>query len=177
MAHPPEPMGLSSGAPDVINQLAELAPDSPVARLRTERPEVARFAEGSYQALLAPGDVAGVSQFEREAVALRLAVLTPNERVAAWHRERLRRLGVGDAIIAAVEHFPEGSGLSAREAAILRHTDLLTLEPGEATPAHIAALRSVGLSQRDIVTISQLIAFESFQVRVVATLRLFAEEK
>lgn len=163
-------------APDVINQLAGLSPESSVARLRTERPDVARFAQGSYQALLEADDLHGVSQFEREAIALRLAVLTPNERVAGLHRERLRALGVGDAKVAAVEHFPEGSGLSPREVAILRHTDLLTLEPGEATPEHIAALKAVGLGPRDIVTIAQLIAFESFQVRVVAALRLFAEE-
>jgi uncharacterized protein YciW len=40
----------------------------------------------------------------------------------------------------------------------------------------IDALRTQGLSARDIVTISQLIAYLSFQVRVLAGLRLFAEE-
>jgi CMD domain protein len=167
----------ASDAPDVINQLAGLSPESATAQLRLGRPEVARFAQGSYQALLESKDVAGVSQREREVVALRVAVLTPNESVAAWHRGRLHGLGVSDATIAAVDHFPEGTGLSARESAILRHTDLLVRDPGEATPEHIAALEAVGLGARDIVTIAQLIAFESFQVRVVAALRLFAEEK
>jgi CMD domain protein len=166
----------ASNARDVINQLAGLSPDSPVARLRTERSDVARFAQGSYEAFLETADVAGVSQRERESIALRVALLTPNASVAEWHRNRLRALGISDSAIAAVEQYPPGADLTAREAAILRHTDLLVREPGEATPEHIAALKAVGLGARDIVTIAQLIAFESFQVRVVAALRLFAEE-
>jgi uncharacterized protein YciW len=66
--------------------------------------------------------------------------------------------------------------LSPREEAILRHTDLLTHEPGAATPEHLNDLRAVGLSPRDIVTISQLIALLSFQVRILTGLRLLAEE-
>jgi CMD domain protein len=174
VAYTPLPAG--ANGPDVVDALAGLAPDSPVARLRAQRPDVARYAQGSYAALLEPVDQAGVSQFEREAVALRVAVLTPHRAVADWHAARLRSLGEGEARIGAVEHFPEGSGLSPRETAILRHTDLLIRAPGEATPEHMQALRAAGLSPRDIVTISQLIAFESFQVRVVTTLRLFQEE-
>jgi CMD domain protein len=163
--------------PDVIDALAGLAPDSPVARLRAQRPDVARYAQGSYEALLEPGDHAGVSQFEREAVALRVAVLTPNRAVADWHAARLRSLGESEARIGAVERFPEASELTPREAAILRHADLLIRAPGEAAPEHIQALRAAGLSPRDIVTIAQLIAFESFQVRVVTTMRLLREER
>jgi CMD domain protein len=162
---------------DTIDRLAGLAPDSRLARLRAERSEVALHAEGSYQALLEPADPAGVSRFERESIALRVAVLTPSEPVAAWHRDRLRKLGAKDDAIRAIERFPEGSGLSARAAAILRHTDRLTLAPAEASPAQIADLKAVGLSPRDIVTIAQLITFETFQVRVLAGLRLLAEEK
>ena len=58
----------------------------------------------------------------------------------------------------------------------MRHTDLLTREPGAATAAQIADLRTVGLSPRDIVTIAQLIAYLSFAVRVLAGLHLLAEE-
>jgi CMD domain protein len=162
---------------DTINQLAGLAPDSRLARLRAERSDVSLHAEGSYRALLEPADAAGVSRIERESIALRVAVLTPSAAVAAWHRERLRKLGASDATIAAIEHFPESPSLSARDAAILRHTDRLTLAPDAASPAHIADLKAVGLSPRDIVTIAQLITFETFQVRVLVGLRLLAEEK
>ncbi|MDQ2785588.1 MAG: CMD domain protein [Chloroflexota bacterium] len=163
-------------APDVINRLAGIAADSPLARLRAERPDVVRAAQGSYQALLEPDDPGGVSHSEREMIALRVAILTPGPPVAAWHRARLRDLGADDAALAAIERFPDGSALSARVAAILRHTDRLTRDPGAATPTHIAALKAVGLGPRDIVTISQLIAYLNFEVRALVGLRLLAEE-
>ncbi len=160
---------------DVINHLAGLAPDSPVARLRAERPEVLRYAQQSYRTLIESDDPGGVRRYERELIALRVAVLTPDEPVVAWHRARLRALGVRDATLDAVARFPDGAALSPREAAILRHTDRLTREPGAAAPEHIAELKAVGLAPRDIVTIAQLIALLSFQVRVLAGLRLLAE--
>jgi CMD domain protein len=162
--------------PDVIDAFAGIAPDSPLARLRAERPDVVRYARESDRILLAPDDPGGVSRAEREMIALRVAVLTPDPVIAAWHRDRLRALGVSDAAIAAVERFPDGGSLSDRAAAMLRHTDLLTREPGAATPEDLAALKAAGLGPRAIVVISQLIALLSFQVRLVAGLRLLAEE-
>lgn len=178
MVQIPEPTIRPTGTevPDVLNHFAGLAPDSPLAQLRAQRPEVVRYAQGSYQVLLEPDNPAGVSRSEREMIALRVAVLTPSPSVAAWHRDRLRALGASDATLAAIEQFPSGSALSPREVAILRHTDRLTLEPGTAAPAHLAELKAVGLSPRDMVTISQLIALLSFQVRVLTGLRLLAEE-
>jgi CMD domain protein len=179
MANPPEAAtpDLTADATDVISKLAGISAGSPLAQVRAQRPDVARYAEGSYRALLEPDDPAGVSRLERDIIALRVAILTPSRTVADWHRIRLRQLGTSDATIAAIEHFPEGEGLSPRQVAILRHTDLLTTAPGDATPEHIAALKAVGLGPRDIVTIAQLISFESFQVRVLAALRLLGEGK
>ncbi len=163
-------------APDTINDLAGIAAGSSLAQLRNLRPEAVRAAQGSYHELLEPDDLGGVSRREREIVALRVAVLTPDTAVAAWHRARLRDLGADDAIIAAVEHFPDGNGLSTRERAILQHTDRITHAPGAARPEHIAAMKVAGLTPHDIVTVSQLIAYMSFEVRVLATLRLLAED-
>jgi len=178
MARNPEPTATSIGAdaPDVLNYFAGLAPDSSLAQLRAQRPEVVRYAQGSYDALLDPDDPASVSLSERDMIALRVAVLTPSPAVAAWHRDRLRARGASDTTLAAIEQFPAGSALSPRVRVILRHTDRLTREPGAATPAHLAEMKAAGLSPRDIVTIAQLIALLSFQVRVLAGLRLLAEE-
>ncbi|MGI8857650.1 MAG: CMD domain protein [Thermomicrobiales bacterium] len=161
---------------DIINELAGIAPDSPVGKLRAQRPEVVRAAQGSYRALLEPDDPAGVSRREREMIALRVALLTPSPALAAWHRDRLRDLGATDADLAAIAQFPDGAGLSPRETAILRYTDRLTREPNTARPEHIADIKAAGLSPRDIVTIAQLIAYMSFAVRLLAGLRLLAEE-
>jgi CMD domain protein len=161
---------------DIINELAGIVPDSPVGQLRAQRPDVVRAAQGSYRALLEPDDPAGVSRREREMIALRVALLTPSPTVAAWHRDRLRALGASDADLAAIEQFPAGTVLSPREAAILRYADRLTREPGTARPEHIADVKAAGLGPRDIVTIAQLIAYMSFAVRLLAGLRLLAEE-
>ena len=177
MANTTEPAPpADAGIQDPIDRLAGIAPGSPLARLRAQRPEVARHAAGSFLALLEPDDPGGVSRREREAIALRVAVLTPSPPIAERHRARLRALGADDAALVAIEQFPHGAALAPREAAILRHTDRLTLEPGAATPARIAELKAAGLGPRDIVTIAQLIAYLSFEARVLAGLRLLAEE-
>jgi CMD domain protein len=157
---------------NLLNQWAGITPDSPLARLRAERADVAGAAQRSYQALLEPDDVAGVSHFEREMVALRVAVLTSCPPLVAWHRARLQKLKADEATIIAIEHFPVGAVLPARERAVLNYVDRLTKAPGMATAEHQTELRAAGLTPRDIVTISQLIALLSFEVRVLAGLRL-----
>ena len=162
-------------SPDIIDQLAGIAPGSPLDMLRRQRPEVARYSQGSYEVLLEPGDRGGLSPAERELVALRIAVLTANDTLAEHHRARLRRLGADDATIAA-DGDPNTPGLAPRTAAILRHTDLVSTAPHAASQAAIHALQASGLSTSEIVTLAQLIAFVHYQVRVLAGLRLLAGE-
>jgi CMD domain protein len=174
MVSPPETPPV--GSVDAIDHLAGIAPDSPLARLRAERPEIVRHAQGSFLTLLEPDDPAGLARAERELIALRVAVLTRTDALAAWHRQRLAALGVDAATIAAAEAGPDAPGLPTRAAALLRHTDRLTRELGRGTPEHIAALTAAGLGPREIVTASQLIGFLSFQVRALAGLRILAED-
>jgi uncharacterized protein YciW len=93
-----------------------------------------------------------------------------DEASLARHYERL--FSVGSQVIANTGF---DGGDDARLKAIIRHTDLITTNPKEATAEDIAALRAAGLDDADIVRLSELIAFVSYQVRVVAGLRLMAE--
>ena len=61
--------------------------------------------------------------------------------------------------------------LGARLAAALEHAHLLVFRPRDAAPAAMQALLDAGWSTTAIVTLSQLVAFLSFQVRAVAGLR------
>jgi len=61
--------------------------------------------------------------------------------------------------------------LGERLAAALEHAHLLVFRPRDATPAAMQALLTAGWSSTAIVTLSQLVAFLSFQVRTVAGLR------
>ena len=61
--------------------------------------------------------------------------------------------------------------LGARLAAALEHAHLLVFRPRDAAPAAMQALLDAGWSTTAIVTLSQLVAFLSFQVRSVVGLR------
>jgi len=62
--------------------------------------------------------------------------------------------------------------LGARLAAALEHAHLLVFRPRDAASADMKALLGAGWSSTGTVTLSQLVAFLSFQVRVVAGLRV-----
>lgn len=160
---------------DVIDHLAGIAPGSKLAELRAARPVLVKATQGSHEALFEPEDLGGVGHRERDGLALRIAVLTPSPELIGWHRERLAAQGEDAATIAAFEAGPDGPGLTTREVALLRHADILANTPGEASPEAIAALKAAGFGPRDIVTISQLIAFVSFQARLLVGLRLVGE--
>ena len=64
--------------------------------------------------------------------------------------------------------------LGPRLAAALEHMHLLVFHPRDAHPAALQALLDAGWSTTDIVTLSQIAAFLSFQIRVVAGLTTLA---
>jgi CMD domain protein len=64
--------------------------------------------------------------------------------------------------------------LGSRLAAALDHMHLLVLHPRDAAPASLQALLDAGWSTTDIVTLSQIAAFLSFQIRMIAGLRALA---
>jgi len=140
---------------DIIDLVAGLDPESLLALLRRQRPDALRHTEGSYHALLHPADPGGVTAAERAAIARRVAEL--NRDVAL----------TGHYAAKAADDAEPG-----RLSVILSHVDLLTREPKAASPTDLDALRAAGLTDRDIVTVSQLVAFINHQVRLLAGLRL-----
>ncbi|WFU85381.1 CMD domain protein [Bradyrhizobium sp. CIAT3101] len=66
------------------------------------------------------------------------------------------------------------SVLGARLVAALEHAHLLVFRPRDAASTDMKALLAAGWSNTGIVTFSQLVAFLSFQVRVVSGLRTLA---
>jgi CMD domain protein len=65
--------------------------------------------------------------------------------------------------------------LGARLSAALEHAHLLVFHPRDASPAALQVLLDAGWTTTEIVTLSQLVAFVSFQIRVVAGLRILAQ--
>jgi CMD domain protein len=72
------------------------------------------------------------------------------------------RYGIG-----ASERHTLGPHLSAA----FEHVHMLVLHPRDAAPPSLQALLDAGWSTTDIVTLSQLVSFLSFQIRVVAGLK------
>ena len=64
--------------------------------------------------------------------------------------------------------------LGPRLAAAFEHMHLLVFHPRDAEPVRLQALLDAGWSTTAIVTLSQIAAFLSFQIRVVAGLRTLA---
>ena len=62
--------------------------------------------------------------------------------------------------------------LGSRLAAALRHAHLLVLHPRDARQHHQAQLLEAGWSLNDIVSLSQAVAFLTFQLRAAAGLRV-----
>ena len=163
----------TSTGTDILNSFLGIVEGSPLAQLRAERAAATQHTQGSYDALFVGPFATAVSPAERLAAALRVAVLH-DEAAFVEHFGTLLRdaAGASQALVAGVSSQPPGDGLPGRLAAILTHVDLLVLNPAAATPGDLELLRAAGLSVEEIVTVSQLIAFTSYQVRVYLGLAL-----
>ncbi len=153
----------------IVAKAAGISKSSPLKGALALRSDILELTEKSHKASLRPNQSGGLNHATRAGLACRIAKRN-NESVLARHYETM--FSVGSQEFANTEF---DGGNDARSKAIIRHTDLVTLNPKEATADDISALRDAGLCDADIVRLSELIAFVSYQIRVVAGLRLMAE--
>ena len=160
---------------DVMDTLAGLAPDSPVAELRRERPDVVKHLQGSDDVIFAPQDDGGLTRAERAAAALRVAALLREPLLSEHYRTRLAALDPDGTLDKTVEG---GARITEpRWDAVLAHVDLVTRGPGSAERKDIENLLAAGLSSHAVVSLSQLIAYVNFQARVLAGLRMLKGDR
>lgn len=157
-------------ANDVIDQLSGLQAGDSLHALRHQREKVAVASQGSYDTLFDPA-LEGIGLDERLLVALYACRLAGATEVAAHYRARLDALPADAAYIAVAatgepEQLPEG-----RLRAMLAFTRALTERPVEGDKAALQTLPAAGISTPAVVALSQLIAFISYQLRVVAGLK------
>lgn len=140
---------------DVID--AVLGADAEAVRaLRQTRPAVVEHTQGVYEALLNGPESAGIGRERLVAVAVAVAELAGAPVLAAHYATLGTVPAENDPVLAA----------------LLRHAARVSTAPSELERADIDALAAAGLSPRDIVTVSQLIGFVHFQVRLLAGLTL-----
>lgn len=152
-----------------------------------------------------PADLTRATPVERAAIGYWVAALSRADALAAHYRGLLAGLDPAllaalDAALPGATttgpygSYPEGplsvedeEGLhwtasahlrdvvGDRIAAALEHAHLLTYRPRDASPDALQALLDAGWSLDGVVTVSQLVAFTHFQLRVVAGLAVLEE--
>ncbi|WP_313378708.1 CMD domain protein [Achromobacter insolitus] len=155
---------------DLVDRLIGLTPGAKTYEVRHFREKVAAATQGSYDALFDP-QLPGLSLAERLLVALYATRITPSPLLAAHYRARLTDAGATPADIAVAESGKPSDAATPRLAAILEFTRKLIEKPVEGDEAALKTLPAAGVSTPAVVTLSQLIAFLSYQVRLVAGLQ------
>jgi CMD domain protein len=191
---------------DVVDLLAGLAPDHPLHRIRDLRPDARANAQRSFEALLEPTEPGAFTYAERYAVAAFVSRLHGSDRAADFYADLLgdvdaslapaidraaragaasgptgayREPGLAAESVPADPWTPDAAtrdAVGARLAAALAHAHLLVIRPREASPDALRALGAAGWTPDEIVSLSQLIAFLAFQLRVAWGLAVLAAE-
>jgi CMD domain protein len=156
---------------DVLEGIAGIEPGSYLAQLRQQRPEIVRHTQATFLAIFEPEDESELSRIEREVIAVWVATLASAPDVAAFHRARLIAHGEEGEHLAAIGVSVDSPEISQRERALLKHAEILTVHPATAAKTDIDALLNAGVSLTAIVTLAQLVAFLSFEIRTIAALR------
>ncbi len=154
---------------DIVDQLVGLTPGTQTFDVRHKRDKVAAATQGSYDALFDPA-LPGLSQADRLLVALYATRITPSPLLAAHYRARAVEAGAAAADIAVAESGKPADAANPRLAAVLEYTRKLIEKPVEGDEAALKTLPAAGVSTPAVVTLSQLIAFLSYQTRLVAGL-------
>ena len=192
---------------DIIDQLAGLAPDSPLALIRDRKPLTRQNAQAGYQALFEPSHPHSVTLQERFAMAYFVAGLHAQDDIATFYAAGLARTAPTAPFLAALSAetargrttgpygaYPKGplttedlpgplytvtepAALGVRLTAALAHVHMLVFHPRDANTASLQTLLDAGWSNTDIVTLSQLVAFLAFQIRAAAGLRTLAQTR
>lgn len=152
-------------------QASGLEAEHPLAAVLSARDDILTMTQQAHDAALTPDDPGGLSHGERAALACRMCRLNGEDTLAAHFETLITRdephEGIADPAF--------DGGADDRLSAILRHTDLTTGDTKSVTGDDIAALADAGVSEDDIVRLSELIAFVNYQVRLVTGLRLMED--
>lgn len=151
-----------------------IQPHSPLAATLSGRADILTMTQQAHDAALTPKEPGGLSHKVRAALSCRMARLSQEEGLAAHF----------SALMGAESEMPEvdkiadpafDGGADVRTCAIIRHTDLVTTDAKAAIASDILALTRSGVSEDDIVRLSELVAFVSYQIRLTVGLRLMGE--
>lgn len=156
---------------DVIASIVGIEAGSELAQVVEGRADIMALTQQTHDAALIPADPGGLSHAERAALACRIAKINDDKDFEAHFEALLEKAGTTEVTARIADIWFDG-GTDGRLKALIRHTDLVAHAPKNATRRDIQLLQEAGFSDGDIVRLSELIAFVSYQIRVAAGLRL-----
>ena len=195
---------MSSHFVDVVDALVGIEEGTALDLTRNRRPETKANAQASYAALFSAG-TGSFTLTERLAVAVFVTGLNAQHETHTHYSRLLATADPKlESVVAGYMASAAGSGpygnypqegplfgesvdgvrlgvsdpeLGERLSAAIEHAHLLAFRPREASREDLGKLLSAGWDTAGIVSLSQLISFLSFQVRVVSGLRLLASTR
>lgn len=160
---------------DVVNAILAIGNESPIAQLRNRKPDLVKELQDYYLSLFEPvaSSAEALPVLDRYLVAVRVASHTGSAAVAEWYARLATDAGASREAQGQATNIDEPVRENTRLGAALRHADLLTTRPADARKEDVQALKDAGFSPAGIVSLSQTIAFVSYQLRLIAGLRAF----
>lgn len=160
----------SQAGADVIDRIVGLQPGAALFATRHARSKVAVATQKSYELFFGP-DLGGLSLRDRLAVAYCACVLSKAAALGAHYRQALAAQEGGGPLADALQAGRIDAIEPARLRAMLVFTRKLIEKPVEGDAAALKALQAAGIATPDIVSLAQLVAFLSYQLRSVAGLQ------
>jgi uncharacterized protein YciW len=143
---------------DVIDQAAGLKEGDRLYQARRFRATAIEHTQASHDALLFD-PVDGLSTADRLRVAIKVCEASQAPTLAAHYQSLLNEP-------ARAAEVPSPAAPAMQQWALT-----LTLDPRRGDQASLQALKAAGMSDAAVVALAQLVAFLSYQTRVVAGLR------
>ncbi|KQW49573.1 MULTISPECIES: hypothetical protein [unclassified Ensifer] len=156
---------------DVIAAIVGIEPGSAMAGVLSARADIMALTQKTHDSALTPENPGGLSHAERAALAWRIAKINDHKAFEDHFEALLEKAGAPDAAARMADIWFDG-GSDIRAKALIRHVDLVAHAPKQATRHDIELLQEAGLADDDIVRLSELVAFVSYQIRVAVGLEL-----
>ncbi|MBK0031133.1 peroxidase-related enzyme [Erwinia sp. S43] len=118
----------------------------------------------------------GLDRADRELGALGASLVNGCKYCAVVHARRHAQLRKDNALVSALYYHREDQ-LGPRDAAIYRFARRLSVTPSEATPEDVAALREVGMNDREIIDLIHATAIFGWANRLMHVLGHAGVEK
>ena len=184
---------------DLIDTLVGIAPGSPLDVIRAGRAVARHHSQESYRVLFTPDAPGDVSRHERFAIGAYVAALhgaadlVDHYAAEATAPDLVAAAAAQTRAIGPTGRFPAGplsledtaapafhldaataAALGPRLATALAHAHFLVFHPRDAAPAAFEPLLAAGWTVDGLVTLSQIVSFLTYQIRVVHGLRVLA---